>query len=449
MDVHIKQKALLRHAAVSVVLAKVVAGVSTHVAVGEALQNGGIVLSNGQRIRVSRRTLFRWVADYKAGGFDALVPKSKKSNTPTRALPKAFMEFLIAQKTKDSEASIPDIISAARILEIIKEGEISRTSAWRAAVRLNLPVLNVQKKSNSTKRRFEYKHRMQMVFCDGKHFRAGVRKRKRVVFTFIDDSTRRVVGLSVCRSENKRDFLRGLYKVILRVGKMNCLFVDNGSGFISNDGYLICARLGINIINGTERYPEGHGKIERYNRTQYADLLRTLDGDPAIDASFASLELRIEHYAFEVYNNRHHESLGKSPNDKWRADSLPLQVIDNKEALAREFVITKTHKVSADNIVKVDGKLLEMPLGYAGTRVHIACDLLHSEARVLHEGKMILLNPVNLNDNAKTKRSGRLSITQKKKCALGPITTAARIAFEKDFPTMVNAAGDFMANKQP
>jgi hypothetical protein len=223
MDVHIKQKALLRHAAVSVVLAKVVAGVSTHVAVGEALQNGGIVLSNGQRIRVSRRTLFRWVADYKAGGFDALVPKSKKSNTPTRALPKAFMEFLIAQKTKDSEASIPDIISAARILEIIKEGEISRTSAWRAAVRLNLPVLNVQKKSNSTKRRFEYKHRMQMVFCDGKHFRAGVRKRKRVVFTFIDDSTRRVVGLSVCRSENKRDFLRGLYKVILRVGKMNCV----------------------------------------------------------------------------------------------------------------------------------------------------------------------------------------------------------------------------------
>jgi hypothetical protein len=282
---------------------------------------------------------------------------------------------------------------------------------------------------------------MQMVLCDGKYFRAGVRRKKRLVFTFIDDATRKVLAITVTRTENKCSFLRGLYLVILHFGKMQCIYVDNGSGFISKDGYLICARLGIHIINGTEGYPEGHGKIERYNRTQYADLLRTLPGDPSVCDSFSSLETRIGHYTFELYNNRHHESLGRTPNEKWRADSNPLRVVDDKDVLAREFVITKTHKVSADNIVKAGGQLLEMPFGYAGTKVEIAHDLLEKNARFLHDGKMILLKPVNLVDNAKTKRIGKPVKPEKPH---GPIRTAARIAFDKDFASVVTDDGDFV-----
>jgi transposase InsO family protein len=443
MDTHSKEKAILRHRAVSLVLARTEAGLSVSAAIDEVLQNGFVVLSAGQRLRASRRTLHRWIERYQAKGFDALAPANRRLSEPSRILSPKFVEFLVTQKNSDPEASIPEVIRSAELLGIVGEDELSRTTVWRAAAKANLPLIGVQKKSNSTKRRFEYKHRMQMVLCDGKHFRAGVGRKRRVVFTFIDDSTRKVLGVTVCRSENRYTFLKGLYEVILHFGKMVCLYLDNGSGFISNDGYLICARLGIHLINGTEGYPEGHGKIERYNRTQYGDLLRTLAGDPSVHDSFASLETRIGHYTFNLYNNRSHESLHQTPNEKWRADSLPLRVVDDKDALAREFLITKTHKVSADNIVKAGGQLLEMPFGYAGTKVHIAHHLLDKEFGFLHEGKMILLKPVNLAVNAKTKRSGRLTKT-KPENSHGPIRTAARIAYEKVFEPIVTSDGDFI-----
>jgi hypothetical protein len=236
---------------------------------------------------------------------------------------------------------------------------------------------------------------------------------------------------------------------------MKCLYLDNGCGFISKDGYLICARLGIHIINGTERYPEGHGKIERYNRTQFGDLLRTFAGDTSVDSSFESLELRIQHYAFNEYNERFHESLKKSPNEKWKADSLPLNIVADKNALAREFVVTKKHKVSSANTISSGGELLEMPFGYAGQQVDIMYDLLHKEARFLHEGKAILLKSPNLVANSKEKRSGRnmkrLSARERRKRfenSTGPIMTAARLSFEKDYLAIVSRNGDFFEKQQ-
>jgi putative transposase len=455
MDVHVSEISLARYSAVSQVLAKVAGGASVRAAIGETLQKGYVVLPGDRRIRVSPRTLFRWVSIFNSKGFGALAPVNRKSASESVALQKPFLDFLKSQKIADKEATIPDIIRSAVLHGIVKDGEVSRTTAWRAALRANLPLMGIQKKSASTKRRFEYKHRMQMVLCDGKQFRTGAKRRKRVVFSFIDDSTRKILGVVVCRAENKRTFLRGLYKVILRHGKMQCLYLDNGCGFISKDGYLICARLGIHIINGTERYPEGHGKIERYNRTQFGDLLRTFAGDTSVDSSFESLELRIQHYAFNEYNERFHESLKKSPNEKWKADSLPLNIVADKNALAREFVVTKKHKVSSANTISSGGELLEMPFGYAGQQVDIMYDLLHKEARFLHEGKAILLKSPNLVANSKEKRSGRnmkrLSARERRKRfenSTGPIMTAARLSFEKDYLAIVSRNGDFFEKQQ-
>ena len=36
--------------------------------------------------------------------------------------------------------------------------------------------------------------------------------------------------------------------------------------------------LGALLIHGTTRYPQGHGAIERFHRTAYDQVLRSLDG---------------------------------------------------------------------------------------------------------------------------------------------------------------------------
>lgn len=59
---------------------------------------------------------------------------------------------------------------------------------------------------------------MMLVIADGKHFRAGAARLKRVALIFMDDATRYGLIVIVGTSENASDFLRGLWEVIRRHG---------------------------------------------------------------------------------------------------------------------------------------------------------------------------------------------------------------------------------------
>jgi len=441
MDANAQENLMTRHAMVCAVLARVAAGMTLSVAIGEVTQLR-FPSGNGREVRRQRRTLYRWVAAFRQEGFEGL--RRKESTTPqvSRALSEEFLSFLKTTKEADGRVSIPEIIRIAVEKGIVKPGEVSRVSAWRAAQRLNLVLLGVQgKESAPQKRRFAYAHRMQMVLCDGKHFRAGVSAAKRLVFTFIDDATRKVLIGVVGTDETQLLFLRGLHRLVLRYGKPICLYVDNGAGFIGNDTKVVCARLGIHLIHGTAGYPEGHGKIERFNRTQWQGLLRSFAGNPEIDADFTSLENRIEHYYERFYNLIPHESLAPdSPADRWTADKLPLMPVDDRASFEKHFVISKRRRVSEDNIVKIDGDNYEIPSGYAGTIVLVEEDYLHGFHHVLHEGRRVRLHEVRLAENAHTQRKGTKPNT---KPPLKPVITAANVAYRRDFEPVVNATGDF------
>jgi transposase InsO family protein len=439
MGVHRVNKQFFRQNIVSLVFASIEAGMTKSEAIAKILA-ANTVSRDGKRFYAGKRTIYRWIAAYKQGGTEALANKSKISSEPSKVLPEIFLDFLKSQKIADEECSIPDVIKAAEIKGLVKQNQLSRTTVWRAARKLNLPLLGTQGKDLSVKKRFEYPHRMQMVLCDGKHFRAGKMRTKRVVFTFIDDATRKVLGTVVGKSENKKLFLRGIHKVLLKYGKMVCLFVDNGSGFVPHDVEIICARLGIHLIYGTAGYPEGHGKIERFNQTIYKDLLRTFAGDPSVDDSPINLEMRIEHYIREMYNQNKHAALKeKSPNERWDSDSMRLASIDNIEAMEQFFVINKSRKVSNDNIVKIDNVSFEVPCGHSGRLVNIEQDFINARMRILHDGKMLRIIPVNLNANAKSKRANS---KKKPKRVEGPINNAARIAYNQSYKPVVNSVGD-------
>ena len=69
---------------------------------------------------------------------------------------------------------------------ITSDERIDRTTVWRALKRLGVPTRRVRSPKVRDCRRFAYPHRLDMVLCDGKHFRAGVGRRKRVALLFLD-----------------------------------------------------------------------------------------------------------------------------------------------------------------------------------------------------------------------------------------------------------------------
>jgi putative transposase len=283
---------------------------------------------------------------------------------------------------------------------------------------------------------------MRMVLCDGKHFRAGATQVRRVVFSYLDDATRKVIAAICGSAEDRSLFLRGLMKVIRRAGLMDGLYLDRGPAFTAHDTTLVCARLGIPLLFGRVRYPPGHGKIEKFNQTVMNDLLRGISADKGIDPSFAVLELMIEHYLTKMYNPRSHEGLGgASPDFQWDNDPRELRIIDDLRKVEDHFIVTETRRVSRDNIVMLDGEAYEMPRGHRGRKVQVFRHFLDSNFTVLHEGRHLTIQRVDLHANARDRRAK--TEAQAEPVSSGQIRTAAQRAFTKDFASVVSPDGDF------
>jgi putative transposase len=306
---------------------------------------------------------------------------------------------------------------------------------------MNLPLTRVRKLADTDMRRFAYPNRMLMVLADGKHFRAGVGRLKRVALIFIDDATRYAIEGWVGTSESAEMFLHALHDTIRGFGLMVSLFLDNGAGFTADDTRATIAALAINLIYGTAGYPEGHGKIERFNQTLLARLLRGVDGNPEVDPEPTALRLRLRHF-LQAYNKTPHEGLGlRTPEECFLSDPRPLDFPHDQAWLASRFVITERCSVSKDNVISKDGVAYEVPRGHASTSIPVFRHLLEKDAlSVLHEGRELRLHPVDLVKNAYARRARPARPAAPEH---SPPTTAADRAFQADHKPLVSEDGGY------
>ena len=435
--------ALFRYSVVSQVVARTVAGTSRAEAIEAACMHTHFT-PDGRPKRVSPRSLYRWMVAFDADGIRGLE-FATRSTRASHALPGDFVAFLVEEKTKDRPASIPEIIRRARERGILKSKQlVSRSTVYRACSRLGLPVARCRHAKDRDSRRFAYPHRMDMVLCDGKHFRAGPKRAKRVALFFLDDATRLVLHTVVGTSESKDLFLRGLYECIHKHGLMDAVFVDNGPGFVAEDTLTVFANLGILLIHGEAGYKEGHGKIERFNRTAKADVLRGLDGSDDVDPDCGALELRLRHYAEQRYAHRPHEGLdGETPRQRFDADAKALRFPACTANLRSKFEVHLERCVTADHVISIDSVFYEVPRGHADREIIVRRRILDGTIVLRHEGSDIVLHAVDLAGNARAKRAkDRLPHGHEDSSGELP-TTAADIAFRQDFKPVVDADGGF------
>jgi putative transposase len=284
---------------------------------------------------------------------------------------------------------------------------------------------------------------MLMVLCDGKHFRAGVKRARRVALHFLDDATRMGLELIVGTSESTELFLHGLYRLIGRHGLFRALFVDHGPGFVSEDTAAVLARLRIRLIHGTAAYPEGHGKVERFHRTEFEQLLRMLDGNPEVDPDPGALTLRLSHWMREHYNLHPHEAHdGQSPSKRWNEDPRPLEFPPDPALFRSCFLSSLERLVSADNVISYGSTAYEVPRGHAGERLRITRHLLeHERLSILHEGRLCFLTPVDSEHNAYERRARP---PQRPLATAAPQTqSAAELLFHDSFGPIVDIDGGF------
>ena len=267
----------------------------------------------------------------------------------------------------------------------------------------------------------------------------------RVALFFIDDATRYGLQVRVGTAESSELFLRALYEMVMRHGLADLFFLDKGPGFISKDTQAVVqGGLDALLIHGTTRYPQGHGAIERFNRTAYDQVLRSLDGAADVDPACAALTLRLRHF-LERYNDTPHETLGKdtTPRQCWER-GRDLRFPTDDADLYRRFVVRAMHKVSNDHVIKADGRLWEAPRGSAASWVEVARHVLDGRLWVPHQGRMIELAEVDPQANA-TEPRGSGSAPQPTADEDGDElpATAAGIAYANDLRPLVDPDGGY------
>ena len=436
-------EALFRYLVVSAVEVRIGQGATQAEAVAEVASTPLPTLEGDLR-EATRRTIYRWLARWRDDGMTGLEPAVREAREASQALSGRLVAFLVDEKSADPKASVPELIRRARLGGLIEEGEeVNRVTVWRALRRMGVSTRRQKQPHGGDTRSFEYPHRMQMLLCDGKHFRAGKTRAKRVALFFLDDASRMGLHVVVGTAESAALFLRGLYETIRRHGLFDIAYLDRGPGFIANDTAAVIQQLGALLILGVAGYPQGRGKVEKFNQTALAAVLRTYDGRDEIDPDCGALALRLGHWLREIYNRTPHESLGKdvTPWQRWSADARDLRLPEDDAELRGHFILRETRKATKDHLVPWEGQDLELPKGLADKRVELYHQVLDDTVSVLHEGRLVRLHPVDRHANAVSRRGQTAPVDT---TPAPTRSTAADLAFSRDLRPLVGPDGGFV-----
>ncbi len=394
--------------------------------------------------KVTERTLWRWLAAFDAGGLVGIEPKARVSPGDL-ALPPAVVAFFIEEKTADPAASTPELIRRARANGLVHpKAAVDRTTVWRTLVRHGVRTTRRRAPKSSDTRRWAFRERMQLVMVDFKRFRAGPQRARRAAVYLLDDATRYGLGVLVTYDgERGEDVLAVVAETIEAYGLMSVLYWDLGSGFRADDVLAVLARLDVAPIFGTAGYPEARGKIERFNRSVKARTLRGLSRKD-VDPSLESLQLRLHHDLFEVYNHLPHEALGdRTPHEVFHGSSRPLRPAKSAQWLQECFTLPVERTVSADHVVKFGGELWEVPRGLARLTIDVHRRLLEGPDAlyVVHEERLVRLHRLDPHLNATSGRAE--AITEPAPPAHAP-RTASMQRFDHDHSSMLAPDGGYV-----
>ncbi len=329
------------------------------------------------RTRVAMETLRHWLADYRRGGFDALLPKGRADRGHSRALPQAVADALLSLKDTEPNLSIPQLIRAVRETGVAAPSlSMPPSTVHRLLSRAGLMHKRTEQ-SSQDRRRFAFAQAGELWMSDVMHGPSvavpGRGRRKCYLIAFLDDATRVVPYCAFTLSENTQAFLPVFKQALLRRGIPQRLYVDNGANFRSQHLALVCAKLGVALIHARPYQPQGKGKMERWFRTARAQFVSRLS--PADTESLDALNRRLWAWVEGEYHQAPHRGLeDQTPLDRWAMSAERVRLPGAHMDLDALFLFELKRRVQRDRTVSLNGTLFEADAALIGQNVTLRYD---------------------------------------------------------------------------
>lgn len=249
-----------------------------------------VAFARRRNAHLTTRTLYRWYADYLAGGEDALFPKRTPSKEPDWAA-----EFLVQyQKPQHPTVALahanlchamqqrgetPPSIHACR--RLLAKMSVPEREEGRATGNAMLKLRPYQRRST---------RELWPTDCytaDGTTFDAEVlhpdhgQPWKPEITAVLDVATRRCVGVSIGLAESALTVLDALRMACCFGGIPALWYTDNGAGYVNklmlDDRTGMLIRLGITPTNSIPKRPQGKGLMERAVKTLWVRAAQGLE----------------------------------------------------------------------------------------------------------------------------------------------------------------------------
>ena len=230
-----------------------------------------------ERNQISQRTLERYLCAYLNGGFEALKPQSRSSQSNYK-IPQELLDEAIQLRRELPSRSIPTII---KILELEKKappGFLKRATLQDALSRAgySTAMMKLYNDKGYASQRFQRLHRHDLWQGDIKYglvLNLGGVQTQTYFSCLIDDATRYILHGEFYGTMEQGIVEDTLQKAMLKFGLPRRLYFDNGTQYRTRWMKRACDLLGIRLIYAKPRNPQGKGKQERFNQTMDKALM--------------------------------------------------------------------------------------------------------------------------------------------------------------------------------
>lgn len=341
---------------------------------------------------IPRRTLTRWVKQYREKGLGGLMRQERADKGERRNMPpdlKSLIEGLALQRPRRSVAAIhrqmtrvateqgwptPSYSQVSAIINALNPGLIVLAHEGSKAYREQFDLL-YRFEAEAPNHLWQADHTFLPIFLLNERGKPD----RPWLSAILDDHSRAIAGYflgfqaptalqtaltlrqAIWRKDDPRWHVCGIPRVF---------YTDHGSDFTSRHIEQVAADLKIELIFSEIGFPRGRGKIERFFQTVEQMLLPDLpgytpEGQPPAQAqwSLPAFEEVFRAWLLDEYLQRPQKEIGATPQACWEASGFLPQMPDSLEQLDLLLLqVAKGRRVHQDGIYFEGKRYLDLTL---------------------------------------------------------------------------------------
>jgi transposase InsO family protein len=286
-----------------------------------ATQSGLALSELCRRFKVSRKTGYKWLERYKAGGAEALQDRSRRPHRSPKQVPADVAKAVVTLRLETTWGGR----KLRRRLQDLGHGEVPAASTCTEILRR--ADLLKKDRPMGPMQRFQRQQPNELWQMDHKGDFATQSGQRCHPLTVCDDHSRFNLVLDPAGDQRTPTVQAALTTTFERNGLPDAILCDNGGAWgnvADGAGHtpltVWLLRLGVRVLHGRPYHPQTQGKEERFHRTLQQELLSRHTW-----RDLAHCAEQFPRFRHRYNHERPHDSLdGATPASCYRASVRPM-----------------------------------------------------------------------------------------------------------------------------